>query len=145
LKLGILSDIHVDLNYEVNDPIEEALIHHIRTQNIDYMIIAGDISNDYKISLKTLEQVQEKTHSKCLFVPGNHDLWNINHPDINTQQIHAQLAAFEGNLVSAPIHLNDQWVVIGDTGWYDYSFGADHYTLHDFIPGTAVPSVSDMH
>lgn len=46
------------------------------------------------------------------------------------------LLEFPGNLGSGPIELNNDWVIIGDGGWYDYSFGVEGYTKEEFALGT---------
>jgi predicted MPP superfamily phosphohydrolase len=48
MKISILSDIHVDKQFVESDPIEDALIKVLNEENPDYLIIAGDIADDYK-------------------------------------------------------------------------------------------------
>ncbi|QUI22198.1 metallophosphoesterase [Vallitalea pronyensis] len=128
MKIGVISDIHVDINYKENDTIEDALIKVIQDMSIDVMIIAGDISNDYTKSIQVIDYIESKTGCKCLFVPGNHDLWNIHHEEIaHTDDIYNTFQAHDSCLCGKPYPLNEDYVVIGDIGWYDYSFGSDNY------------------
>jgi 3',5'-cyclic AMP phosphodiesterase CpdA len=75
MKIGILSDIHVDINLEAGYPVMEGLKSAITANRLDKMIIAGDMASDYELTLSSLNEIQEATGVECLFVPGNHDIW----------------------------------------------------------------------
>jgi len=45
------------------------------------------------------------------------------------------LLQFDGNLGNNPVHLNKEWVVVGDGGWYDYTFGIEGFTDEQFSTG----------
>jgi len=132
LKIGILSDLHIDL--EKIDPAKvlNGLVAAIKENSAQIMIIAGDVANDYKITLEFLREVENASEARCLFVPGNHDIWNEAHPDKTAWDIYHALEKFTGNLTRGPVALTGQWVVIGDLGWYDYSFGSRKYTTAEF-------------
>jgi len=132
LNIGILSDIHVDLEHEDPRRVLDPLADEIRRRQVDLMIIAGDVTNDYRLTLESLARVERRSGVRCLFVPGNHDIWNEKHPGKNAWQIYEALKAFDGNLANGPVVLANGWVVIGDLGWYDYSFGSDMYTPEEF-------------
>jgi len=132
LKIGILSDIHIDLEHPQPDKIIEGIVDAIKTNGVDTMIIAGDIAEDYHVSLETLGNIESQSGARCLYVPGNHDIWNEKNPDKSAWDIYEALKAFSGNLANGPAHLDDGWVVIGDIGWYDYSFGSSDYSTEDF-------------
>lgn len=132
MKIGILSDIHVDL--EGSDPqrLLQGIVAAIKEHNVAIMIIAGDVANDFEVTLRFLHQLEAAAGVRCLFVPGNHDIWNEKHPDKTAWQTYHGLAKFTGNLVRGPVELTDQWVAIGDLGWYDYSFGSPDYTIAEY-------------
>lgn len=132
MKIGILSDIHVDLEHKDPQRVLDALVATIHQNGVDLMIIAGDVANDYETTLDCLHFIEKKSQVRCLFVPGNHDIWNEKHPDKTAWQTYEALKAFAGNLANGPVTPIDGWVVIGDLGWYDYSFGSDQYTLEEF-------------
>ena len=132
MKIGILSDIHIDLEHPRPERVLDAIVRTIKNNRIDTLIIAGDVANDYEVTLRTLDDLEKFSRARCLFVPGNHDVWNVNHPDKNSWQIYEELKAFDGNLANGPIELENGWVVIGDLGWYDYSFGSRRYSTADF-------------
>ena len=132
MRIGILSDIHVDINEDAGQPVMEGLKAAITSKGIDKMLIAGDMSSDYTLTLASLREIEEDTGVECLFVPGNHDIWNENHPDITAWDAYAWLKAHNGNLVNGPRSLIGDWVAVGDLGWYDYSFGSPAFSVEDF-------------
>jgi putative phosphoesterase len=137
MRIGLISDLHVDLNGA--DP--QALAGHLaataRARGLELLLIAGDLSNRWDLTLRTLEEIQGRTGLRVLFVAGNHDLWNE-----ATQQpfgaawgardSHEALKAFPGNLARGPVELPGGWSVAGAMGWYDFGFGHPRYSTEDF-------------
>ena len=51
MKIGTISDLHIDRHSHLNPEIYlEKLCQVIKQRSIELLIIAGDISNDYRIS-----------------------------------------------------------------------------------------------
>ncbi len=132
MKIGILSDIHVDINFTADDSVVDGLSAAIVNHRLDRMIIAGDVASDYELTLSTLTEIETKSGVPCLFVPGNHDVWNEHHPSMTAWEIYDQLKTFSGNLANGPQLLGENSVVIGDLGWYDYAFGDPEFSIEDF-------------
>ena len=128
MKLGIISDLHVDTNHSETDPIERALLKVIKESDIDVLLIAGDLADNYQRGLAVIQHIED-AGCRVVFVAGNHDIWNIDFPQINnTAEIIAQLKEHPGCLIDHPIALTDDVVMIGDIGWYDYTYGFGKYT-----------------
>ncbi len=136
MKIGILSDIHVDVNYKEDNRVEDAVLKCVEKNNIEILIIAGDISSDYRKTLSVLNEFEKQSSARILFVPGNHDIWNKKHQNMNTNFIYNELKKYKGNLSRKNIVIGD-WAFVGDIGWYDYSFGSDEYEIADFCKGKA--------
>jgi len=132
VRIGLLSDIHVDINRDAGKPVMEGLKKAIPSKNLDRMIIAGDMASDYVLTLASLREIEDATGVECLFVPGNHDIWNENHPGITAWDAYEKLRSFTGNLANGPRVLTGNWIAIGDIGWYDYSFGSPDYSTEEF-------------
>ena len=132
VKIGILSDIHVDIGHQSPDGVLEGLALAIKENAVDIMVLAGDIANDYQTALQALNFLEDSTGVACLFVPGNHDIWNEKYPAKTSWDIYEALQKFPGNLSNGPYELAGGWTAIGDMGWYDYSFGSRQYTIEDF-------------
>ena len=43
MKIGILSDIHIDINYTDRDLITPAICRNINKKSLDMIIVAGEI------------------------------------------------------------------------------------------------------
>jgi hypothetical protein len=71
LKIGILSDIHVDIGHTTPDGVLEGLTLAIKKNGVDIMVIAGDIANDYQMALQVLNFLEDSTGVACLFVPAH--------------------------------------------------------------------------
>ena len=132
MRLGILSDIHVDINRDAGKPVMEGLKKAVLDKRLDRMVIAGDMASDYVLTLASLQELEAATGVPCIFVPGNHDIWNENHPGITAWDAYEQLKGFAGNLANGPCRLTGDWVAVGDIGWYDYSFGSPEYSVAEF-------------
>ncbi|WP_217588154.1 metallophosphoesterase [Lentibacillus saliphilus] len=135
MRIGVVSDLHIDANlHMVPDQTRfiEGLNSIVTEKQIDVLLIAGDVSDDYRMTLDVLETLDHICPAQVLFVPGNHDYWSINHDVKDAWKIHQALSEWKGSLTERSYHLNDDWVVIGNTGWYDYSFGNPAFTEADF-------------
>jgi 3',5'-cyclic AMP phosphodiesterase CpdA len=132
VKIGILSDIHVDLNRTERGDVTAAICQTLEKEDIDLFICAGDVADDFQRTMETIEDIRTRSLRRCLFVPGNHDIWVEYHPEMNSRQIYEILQQLPDNLSNRPIPLTDEWIAIGDLGWYDYSFGGTEYSKEEF-------------
>ncbi len=132
-NIGILSDIHVDINYsDDRDRVTPAICDFIDGNGIDIFITAGDISGDFRITLDVIERIEAKTGKPCYFTPGNHDLWNEKTGNYSTWDAYNALKTHPSNLANGPVRLDDRWVILGDVGWYNYSFGNSRFSHGDY-------------
>ncbi len=121
MKIAIISDIHIDCS---SLHITSELIDVINKRNdIDALLIAGDITEDYTITQQTVQDIVNKTKMPTYYVPGNHDLWNAKQKNKTTQDIVESYKKDPNCLFGRAVKLSEQVVVIGHTGWYDYSYG----------------------
>lgn len=130
MRIGVISDIHLDINKEF--PVIEAICARIREEKLDILLIAGDISNSYKTSILHLDSLRELSGIEVYFVPGNHDMWDQEGEIGDARIIYDKYASRSDCLCKKIINLNEEWVVIGDIGWYDYSFGESCYSEEEF-------------
>ena len=129
MKTAVLSDIHVDINREY--PVAQEFARYIKEQGARLAIIAGDVSESQQETLDTLNTIEQLSGARVLFVPGNHDLWGPKGDPDQIGAIYSRYAQDEHCLCGRDVVLGDT-VVIGDVGWYDYSFGSGRYSFEEF-------------
>jgi len=118
MKLLFLSDIHEDNNYTwLHYSLVTPFLQYLRDVKPDYAIISGDIAGCSDQVVSFLNQLCEY-RNKILFVPGNHDTWTFKE---SSWYEYNQLKEQPGCLCSG-VKILGNYVVIGDMGWYDYSF-----------------------
>ncbi|MFV8828080.1 metallophosphoesterase [Alkalihalobacterium sp. APHAB7] len=134
MKLGFIADLHLDINEKRGRAdILDVLLDQAIEQKLDALCIGGDVSNDYNRTLATVEKIEEELDVPCYFVAGNHDLWNIHHPNMKTWEIYNELKTHPRNLANGSQRLGNDWTLLGDIGWYDFSFGnTSKYTFAEF-------------
>lgn len=135
MKIGVLSDIHIDINERKlarGQKFDLLLAELLYNNEIDLLLLAGDISSDYHESLTFLDQMKNHRTSKILFVPGNHDFWSIRNHETDTEKIYQTFCQREESPVGKPFLINDQFAIVGNPGWYDYGFGSKKFSVSDF-------------
>ncbi len=129
MKLGVISDIHLDINEQY--PIIELLKEEIERRELEGIVLAGDIANGPEKTIPYLEKMRSCFSVPLWFVPGNHDMWDVNKTFENSWKIYYAYENEEGCLCNHPVTIGSS-VLIGNIGWYDYSFGETKYTFSDF-------------
>lgn len=124
MKAAVISDIHID--EQVNEgEFEDCFASIINKSNVDYLLIAGDISEYYLRSLAFIKRLRNKISAKLYFCPGNHDLWSKFEPDRKLEEIAAYMEGKHGDpgfLQNKAVFLSKNTVLVAGCGWYDYSF-----------------------
>lgn len=133
MKIGFISDIHIDVNKDYN--IIDEMSEHIKKENVDVVVIAGDISENAETTIESMQKLENLSGISVYYVPGNHDLWSNDLSTLPTNVIYNKYKNDERCLVDNPVLLKGEkeiFALIGDIGWYDYSFGDDQFRLSDF-------------
>lgn len=118
IKIAISSDNHLDVN-QVN--IEQALTFQsnwLKKNKVDYYLFGGDLFNNFTKTERYFNELQELTpDTKIFYILGNHDMLN----NISFDEIeHPRSPLYIHNRsIDIP---NTNWRIIGNNGWYDYSF-----------------------
>lgn len=117
---------------EIGQKYDRLLADLLYNNEIDLLLLAGDISSDYRDSLTFLDQMAKHDVSKILFVPGNHDFWSIRNGETNTKEIYKIFQDRDESPIDKPFIINDQTAIVGNPGWYDYGFASDKYSAEEF-------------
>ncbi|HIW13065.1 MAG TPA: metallophosphoesterase [Candidatus Salinicoccus stercoripullorum] len=141
MKIGIISDLHIDRGKAGIKTYETLLSEEVKSRQLDLLLIAGDVSSHYTTTAEFLENIRNITDTKILFVPGNHDYWLGSGDDMTTQDVYEFYKAMPGSLLESPYTINDDWAIVGHSGWYDYTyadtrFGEEKLARGKFYGGT---------
>lgn len=133
MRIGFISDLHIDINQDY--PVMELLAEASLEKELDMLAIAGDVSETPVRTIDAMQSLQERLLSaadcRVCYVPGNHDMWNKNCPDQQTEQIAAAYEADPLCLAGGKVFLAGDYGLIGDIGWYDYSFASAQYSREE--------------
>lgn len=136
MKIGIISDLHIDSNnrrLQHDYKYVPMLSEMMADRHLDVMLIAGDISSDYQLSHDFLKELQDQSGKPAFFVPGNHEFWQPPESSTDAHDIFNYFLKQEENLVGQVRHLNEDWALVGSPGWYDYGYGNhEQFSLEDF-------------
>ena len=125
MKLKIFSDLHLEFG-------SLHLIDELFKDDVDYYVIAGDLSDSRSI-IESLSEIDKITNHPVIYVPGNHEYYHSQKGYIDS--------LFEKNEESWKniIILNDNWyiddnvVFIGSTGWWEDGITGYHLkAMNDF-------------
>lgn len=128
MRIGAISDIHIDINAEY--PVIKAIADTASEKKIDLLIVAGDIAEIPNRSLTFLKRLKTLCTCGVCFVPGNHDMWTKNSLQKNNDEIYSTFLADDSCLCGRSVVLGDgrnNIALTGDIGWYDYTFAAPVY------------------
>lgn len=132
MKLALIADLHLDINKEY--PVREILAAILKEKEADGLIVAGDISEDSGMTMREAEKLEREADCPVWYVPGNHDMWSTDFARRSTDQIYADYAADPRCLVDKRVDLhgdNGPVCLVGDIGWYDYSFASNLYSADE--------------
>ncbi|WP_235995199.1 metallophosphoesterase [Secundilactobacillus yichangensis] len=120
VKVAMVSDIHLDINkVDVEQALKQQSKWLVENQ-VGVYLIAGDLFNHFNRSLSFTERLQKMTPNTIIrFIAGNHDMVN----DISYDELQQDLSATYLHRKHFDIP-NTDWRIIGNNGWYDYSFSS---------------------
>lgn len=137
MKLLITSDLHIEWDKKQNLKLNFS-------KNIDYdlLIIAGDISNRTELTAQYLESLAKEVPN-IFWIPGNHDLWDLDHTTYNpyipwrnsktieeTYKIYESISGYGNRKI---INIGNQRI-LGCTLWYNLDDDKKHkWTDYQYI------------
>ncbi len=132
MKIAVISDLHIDINEKF--PVIDCLASYLKKHRADVLLVAGDICENAVYVKEAMEELEKQSGSRVLYVPGNHDMWSEHLEEVSTDEIYQIYKEDPRCLCDHPIVLkgeNGPFVVIGDIGWYDYSFASKEYGFEE--------------
>ncbi|MGN0342729.1 MAG: metallophosphoesterase [Roseburia sp.] len=129
MRTAVISDIHLDDNTGYD--VEGALRVFLLKNEIELLLLAGDIETDYEKTIAFIERLEDSSNTLIRYVPGNHDLWNLYHQNETTDEVYAHFLNDSRCLSAGPFLIGD-YAIIGDVGWYDYTYGDNQIPLSEY-------------
>lgn len=122
MRVGFISDLHIDRNMEIL-PIQylKTFVHMIKKQKLEMLIIGGDISNHYSTTIHFVEELQKRAEIFVYFIPGNHDFWEEPDATKDTWGIYKLYKEHPQSLIERPLQLNETYTLVGHPGWYNHA------------------------
>ncbi len=121
MRLAFTSDLHVEHRLSVCGLVAE----RVRQLRADVLLLAGDVAPDLALLRRCLRILAESV-PRCLFLPGNHELWQIEAGSPAAAERYTEILPDLARSVGADyLGLEPVWVdslaFVGVCGWYDYS------------------------
>ena len=135
MKVGLISDLHTDVT-PLNKQLVPHLIDAVKAAELDVLVMAGDLARHLVQLSETLNAFQlADLACEKLFVPGNHDIWAIETPDVTSEQKCSIISELCREcdfhpLMDVPL-VKEKIGFCGTIGWYDYSFAPENYDFSD--------------
>ncbi|MGI6003282.1 MAG: metallophosphoesterase [Lachnospiraceae bacterium] len=131
MKISFIADLHLDLCPEI--PVIDTVAKVAQERGSDLIVIAGDICEAPDLTEEVIKQFGRLDDCPpVLFVPGNHDLWNRDTVNWTNEYIYTRFSSNPQCLINKAFDLGGGTVILGNVGWYDYSFGAPVYSKEAF-------------
>lgn len=118
MKIAISSDNHIDVNRQDPEHVMAFQTAWLNDHQVDYYLFAGDLFNNFQKSADFMADFQRHlTNTKVFYIAGNHDMLGAKSDQeienlASDQYLHNRYLDLPGT----------QWRIVGNNGWYDYSF-----------------------
>jgi putative phosphoesterase len=133
MKVLSLSDLHIDnTSREIAGDVVGEIASYIREVAPDRVIVAGDMAGGAEACIRYIEEIEQRSGVSLSYIPGNHSIWTMSKETDSWHQ-YERLQAHHSSLINRPLELNDEWVLLGDMGWYDYTYRQPHETIQEVI------------
>lgn len=119
VRIAISSDNHLDVNRV--DPAAALAMQagYLCDQGVQYYFYGGDLFNDFTRTRQYMAKLRDRLAgvTQVYYIAGNHDL--LQHAPYDLVEGLAAPAYLHRHYVDLP---GTAWRVVGNNGWYDYSF-----------------------
>lgn len=135
-KIGFISDLHIDSSprYATGDFLS-TMAQVMQDRRVDALVIGGDIANHYSMTLKFVERLQNITGIPVYFIPGNHDLWEIDAEVKNTHEVYDIFKQHPQSLLEKPLRVSDQFTIVAHPGWYNHTYHDQRFSKDELEIG----------
>jgi predicted phosphohydrolase len=139
MRIASVSDLHID--HPANRPALVDLAGAIHAGGADVVVVAGDVSH-VDAHITGVVQSFRVVTDDVLYVPGNHELWQVDGPIDSWRRYREDLRRVVedagGHYLPHAPFVSEGVAICGTCGWYDHSFllpefrrGVDEASLRD--------------
>lgn len=123
MRIGFLSDLHIVNNVSTYSEALDVVKEAYQNAELDKLFIAGDTSNNWKTTLEFIDDLV--SHGLDVYtIFGNHEYWSISYNEMQKKE-------FERYINGKAVELDNDWVVLGIDGLFDYSFVTEVDNYHN--------------
>ena len=138
--IDIISDLHIDFwNNNYWNKLSYSKKHYpfvIKETFSDILIVAGDISDDLDLSIKTIDSLS-KNYKYLIFIDGNHEHINKYPLLYSHDEINAKIIKLKNNKIKylpKKDFILNKTVFIGYCGWWDFSEKMINDYFKNYLP-----------
>ena len=126
MNIDFISDLHIEqwderikIKY-CNGIIKHFPLNIKKNKNSDYLIVAGDVSDNIDESISFLEKM-DKEYKKIIFIDGNHEHTDEYPYLLDTNKVHNKIKDNRIHYLYDNPFIVDNTCIIGVCGWWDYT------------------------
>lgn len=119
VRIAISSDNHLDVNQVDPAAVLAMQAQYLQDHSVQYYFYAGDLFNDFTQTRQYMTDLQHRLADRVhvYYIAGNHDL--LQHASYDQIEHLSAPGYLHRHYVDLP---GTNWRMIGNNGWYDYSF-----------------------
>lgn len=114
MRLGFLSDLHITHNTNFMEQALDVIVEACLENQVDKLFIAGDTSNNIQTTFDFIKELN-KRGIETYTILGNHEYWSTTYEK-------SQKREYDKYIHGKTVDIDDNTVVIGIDGFFDYSF-----------------------
>ncbi|WP_267202379.1 metallophosphoesterase [Limosilactobacillus kribbianus] len=121
VRIAVSSDNHLDVNRIDPEWALEMQAEYLEKQRVQYYFHGGDLFNDFTQTRRYMEKLRARLAGRVnvYYIAGNHDL--LRHAPYELVETLVEPAYIHNRFVDLA---GTDWRLIGNNGWYDYTFSA---------------------
>jgi predicted phosphodiesterase len=143
MRLLVTADLH--FNHTRSQPLAEDVIAQMNRAGGDVLLVVGDTAAFDGHDLETCLELFHFRGPK-LFVAGNHELWTHGEDSYHNFRVELprRVRSLGWNWLESEPFTADDFAIIGNIGWYDYSFAPPELGIpHRFYAAKVSPGAAE--
>lgn len=119
VRIAFSSDNHLDVNRVSVEATMRQQATWLNNLQVDIYVHVGDLFNDLQKTNNYIHRLDHQLTGHAYYILGNHDM--LNHAPYQTVEHPTDPQYLHHRWMDIP---QNDWRIIGNNGWYDYSFSS---------------------